>query len=116
LHYTMAFLEIVKAGRKLRVKLPNELILFIRTLTVAGFLLKQLNYDFKLAHETRKFFEEYPEDSWLKVNDNDIPYKRISHEKAVEQLNGWLSYLIEADPRLYHIVKKYISQYNLIDR
>lgn len=114
--YTTAYMEILKAAKKLRIKLPNETIIFIRTLTIAGFLMKQLNYEFKLATETKKFFAEFPEDSWLKNNDNAIPYKRVNHEKAIEQLNGWLTYLIEIDPRLYHVVKKFISKYNLVDK
>lgn len=114
--YTTSFMEILKASRKLKIKLPNEMVLFIRTLTMAGFLMKQLNYYFELAPETRRFFAEHPEDTWLKGNEHTIPYKRVSHEKAIEQLNGWLTYLIETDPNLYHVVKQFIGKHNLIDK
>ncbi len=114
--YTVAYFHILKAGQKFRVRLPNETVLFIRTLTIAGFLAKQLDYDFKLADETKKFFAEFPEDSWLQSIDNASPYKRLSHEKAIEQLNGWLSYLVEVDPKLYQLTKNYFKQYRLVDR
>lgn len=113
--YTVAFFDILKAARKLKVKLPKEAVLFIRTLTIAGFLAKQLDFDFKLAAETNKFFKEFPKETWLESIDNAIPYQRISHERAVEQLSGWLSYLIEVDQKLYYVVKDYLKKYNLID-
>lgn len=114
--YTVAYFHILKAGKKFRVKVPNEAVLFIRTLTIAGFLAKQLDYDFKLADETKKFFAEFPQDLWLKSIDETAPYKRLSHEKAIEQLNGWLSYLVEVDLKLYHLIKDYLKQYRLVDR
>lgn len=114
--YTVVFFDILKTAKKLKVKLPNEAVLFIRALTIFGFLAKQLDFYFELAVETRKFFKEFPMETWLKSIDNATPYKRISHERAIEQLNGWLTYLIEIDPKLYHVVKKYINKYNLIDR
>lgn len=114
--YTLAFLDILKAARKLRVKLPKEAVLFIRTLTILGFLSKQLNIDYKLSDETKSFFREFPKEKWPNSLDNATPYKRISHEKAIEQLNGWLSYLIEIDPTLYNVVKNQLKKYNLIDK
>ena len=114
--YTSAFAEMARAAKKMRIKLPRETVLFVRALTIAGFLAKQLNFKFKLADETKKFFKEFPEKLWLKDNDNAVPYRRLSHEKAIEQLNGWLTYLIEADPNLYHVVKKFLNKYNLVDR
>lgn len=114
--YTLAFLDVLKAARKLRVKLPREAVLFIRTLTIAGFLAKQLDTTYKLSDEVYNFFQEFPKETWLNPLDDTPPYKRISHERAVEQLNGWLSYLIEIDPSLYDIVKNQIKKYNLVDK
>ena len=114
--YTLAFLDILKAARKFRVKLPKEAVLFIRTLTIAGFLAKQLDINYKLTDETKNFFSEFPKETWKSSPDNTTPYKRISHERAIEQLNGWLSYLIEIDISLYHIVKNQLKKYNLIDK
>lgn len=114
--YTLAFLDVLKAARKLRVKLPKEAVLFIRTLTIAGFLLKQLDIEYKLSDEVDNFFKEFPKATWLNSLDDTPPYKRTSHEKAVEQLNGWLSYLIEIDPTLYRVVKNQLKKYNLVDK
>lgn len=114
--YTLGFLDVLKAARKLRVKLPKEAVLFVRTLTIAGFLAKQLNITYKLSDEVYNFFKEFPKETWLNPLDDTPPYKRISHEKAIEQLNGWLSYLIEVDVSLYHVVKNQLKKYNLIDK
>lgn len=114
--YTLAFLDVLKAAKKLRVKLPREAVLFVRTLTIAGFLLKQLDPDYRLTDEVESFFKEFPKETWLNPYDDAPPYKRMSHEKAVEQLNGWLSYLIEIDPSLYEVVNSQLKKYNLIDK
>lgn len=110
--YTSVFLEIVNAARKYRIKLPKEMVLFLRTLSIAGYLAKELDYEFKLTDETKKFFEKHPEDTILQEWDKYGPYKRISHERAIEELNSWLSYLVEIDPDLYQLVKHTISKYN----
>lgn len=112
--YTVVFLEILNAARRYRIKLPKEMVIFIRTLTIVGFLAKELDYEFKLADETKKFFEIYPENTILKDWDQFSPYKRINHERAIESLNGWLSYLIEVDPDLYKIVRNHVKQYNIV--
>lgn len=111
--YIVVFLEILKAARKYRIKLPKEMVLFIRTLSIAGYLAKELDYEFKLTDETKKFFEKYPENTILKEWDQYSPYKRITHERAIESLNSWLSYLVEVDHDLYRLVKDHIKQYNL---
>lgn len=111
--YTIVILEIVNAAKKYRIKLPKEMIIFLRTLSIAGYLAKELDYEFKLTDETKKFFEKHPEDTILKEWDKYSPYKRISHERAIEQLNSWLSYLVEIDPDLYQLVKHHISKYNV---
>ncbi len=111
--YTVVFLEILNSARKYHIKLPKEMVIFIRTLTIVGFLAKELDYEFKLAEETKKFFEIYPEEVILKDWDQYSPYKRIGHERAIETLNSWLAYLVEVDPDLYMLVQQYFKQYTL---
>ncbi len=111
--YTVVFLEIVKAAQKYRIKIPKEMVIFIRTLSIVGYLAKELDYEFKLTDETNKFFTLYPEHIILKEWDQFSPYKRIGHERAIENLNSWLSYLVEVDIELYRLVKQHIKQYNL---
>ncbi len=108
--YSVIFLEIINASRKYRVKLPSETVAFLRALSIIGFLTKQLDISFKITEETKAFFNRYPEETLLQYTQPQS-YQRISYEKAVEQLNDWLSYLVEVDPTLYQLVKKQISQY-----
>ena len=114
--YAVYYLEIIKAGQKYKVKLPKESVLFIRLLSMVGFLSKELNYEYKLSDEVKEFFQIHPEDSLLKEDDYAPLFKRINREEAIEKLNGWLSYLIEIDPPLYQLVKEKFKEYNAIDR
>lgn len=113
--YTVYFLGIMKAGQKFKVKLPKQAVLFIRLLSMIGFLSKELNYEYKLAEEMKEFFKIHPEETLLDENDYAPLFKRISREKAIEKLNNWLSYLIEIDPPLYKLVKGKFKEYNTID-
>lgn len=110
--YTGVFLEILNSARKYRIKVPKELVVVIRTLTIMGYLAKELDYEFRLTDETKKFFKEFPEEVILEEWDQYSPYKRIGRERAVESLNGWLDYIAETDHDLYSLVKQHISQYN----
>lgn len=114
--YTVVYLQIVNAAKRYKAKLPKETVMFIRTLSIVGFLAKELDYEFRLTEETKHFFKKYPESSWLKEKETAIPYKRISHERAIDQLNSWLAYLAEIDPGLYQLVNQYIKKYNFIDK
>lgn len=113
--YALYYLEIIKAGQKYKVKLPAEAVLFIRTLSIGGFLSKQLNYKYKLGEQIKEFFEIHPEETLLDEDDYAPLFKRINREKAIEKLNGWLSYLVEIDPPLYQLVKEKFKEYNAID-
>ncbi|MDP2649645.1 MAG: AarF/ABC1/UbiB kinase family protein, partial [bacterium] len=114
--YVVVLLSLVKAGQKYKVKLPKEIIRFIRTLSIIGFLAKELNYEYKLAYEIRDFLIKHPITTFIDKEDlNPPPFKRISREKAIEQLNNWLSYLVEIDPGLYQLVKEKLKEYNSIE-
>lgn len=114
--YTVVALQIMKAAKRYKIKMPKESVLLIRTLSIVGFLAKELDYSYHLTDETKKFFQQYPEETWLKDSDDSMPYKRMSHERAIEKLNAWLAYLVEIDPQLYRLVQERIKKYNLIDR
>lgn len=114
--YAVYYLEIIKAGQKYKVKLPKQAVLFIRLLSMVGFLSKELNYEYKLAEEMKEFLRIHPEETLLDENDYAPLFKRINREQAIEKLNNWLSYLIEIDPPLYQLVKDKFKEYNSIDK
>ncbi|EKD65324.1 MAG: hypothetical protein ACD_50C00117G0006 [uncultured bacterium] len=114
--YTVFYLQIIKAGQKYKVKLPKEAVLFIRTLSITGFLSKELNFDYMLAEEMKKFLIIHPEETLLNDDDYVPLFKRINREKAIEKLNNWLAYLVEIDPELYQLVKEKFKEYNAIDK
>lgn len=113
--YTIVFFKILKASESFNVKLPKEATIFIRALSIIGFLAKEMDYEFKLVDETRKFLKHHPLDTLIK-DDIPQPFKRINHERALEELNNWLTFLVEKDPALYHLVNNYIGRYNVVDR
>ena len=114
--YAVYYLEIIKAGQKYKVKLPTQAVLFIRLLSMVGFLSKELNYNYKLAEEMKEFLTIHPEETLLDENDYAPLFKRINREQAIEKLNNWLSYLVEIDPPLYQLVKEKFKEYNVIDK
>lgn len=111
--YTVVLLEILKAAESLKVKLPKEIAILLRTLSIIGFLAKELDYSFKLAVEVKKFISKYPEEKLIGEN-IPTPFRRINRERAIEMLNNWLAYLFEKDPSLYNVVNAYISRYNIV--
>ncbi len=113
--YAVYYMEIIKAGQKYKVKLPKQTVLFIRLLSMVGFLSKELNYNYKLAKEMNEFLEIHPEETLLDENDYAPLFKRINREQAIEKLNNWLSYLTEIDPSLYKLVKGKFMEYNSVD-
>ncbi len=112
--YIAVFLRAIKLGKQFRTKLPNQAALFIRTLSVWGFLAKDLNNDFRISNEIRDFFAIHPEKTLLKEEDYSPLFIRINRERAIEQLNSWLSYLMDIDPILYQLVKEKIKEYGVI--
>ncbi len=111
--YTVMILQTLQFVNRYQIKLPKQIIIFIRALSIFGFLAKELDYEFRASEEIIKFFEKYPEDKLPKTDTNYIPYRRLNKEEALDRLNSWLAYLIEIDPKLYQVVNKYFSQYNL---
>src|SRR3989344_2139876 len=54
--YVSMFLELIKLGQQFKIKLPKEAALFIRTLSMWGFLTRELNFDFRMSREIKDFF------------------------------------------------------------
>jgi predicted unusual protein kinase regulating ubiquinone biosynthesis (AarF/ABC1/UbiB family) len=113
--YAMLFLQIVKAAQEYKIRLPENTAVFIRALSIVGFLSKELNRDYKLNGEIKTFFEANPPETFLKDSDYSSSFKRINRERALEKLNSWLSYLAERDNSLYQLVKEKLKEYNAIN-
>lgn len=113
--YAVFYLQIIKAGRQFKVKLPNQAVAFIRALSIIGFLSKELNHKYRLGNEMEDFFKLHPADTLIDEDDYAPLFKRINREQAIEKLNNWLAYLLEIDPPLYQLVKEKFKEYNAID-
>ena len=109
LDYAMIIMRLLKAARKYNVKIPSELAIFLRALSMIGFLSKEMNFEFMLSEEIKDFFILYPEERFP-LNAKQMP-QRINRELALEKLSNWLSHLIEVDPKLYQLVKGKLNQY-----
>lgn len=113
--YNTVFLQIIKAGKKYNIKLPKELAVFSRGLAIFGLLAKQMDRNFYVTDEMKRFFQIYPLEQILE-NEITPAIKRINREAAVERLTNWLSYLFEVDPPVYRLVQNYLSKYNVVDK
>ncbi len=111
--YTYIVLHILKFGHRYQIKLPNQMTVFIRALSIMGFLAKELNKDFVVSDVIIEFCKKYPVESLPKLDASVIPYQRLNREEAIDRLNNWLTYLMERDPKLYQLVNNYISQYTV---
>ncbi len=110
--YTTMIMQTLKFVNRYQIKLPKQMIIFIRCLSVISFLSKEMDYHYKATNEVIQFFEKYSDEVILKKDVGYIPYKRMNREEALERLNNWLAYLAETDSKLYEIVNGYISKYN----
>lgn len=108
-------LEVLKEANKYRIKIPQEAVAFLRTLSIFGLMAKQLNHSFLISAGIKNFFSEY--ESSIPIQEETIPlsYKRIGRERAMEKLQNWMSYLIEKDPVVFDLVNNYIKRYNLTE-
>ena len=110
--YTVIILQTLKFVQRYQIKLPKQMVIFIRALSIMGFLAKEMNYNFNWSELIIRFFEKYPDNKMPKIDTSTITFKRMNREEALDKLNNWLAYLIEIDPKLYHLVNNYISKYN----
>ncbi len=112
--YSLLLLQVLKEAQGYKVKLPKQLVVFVRALAIIGLMAKEMDKSFKLGGELVEFFKKNPKEKF--VRSETISYKRINREVALEKLNSWLSYLFEKDPSLYRLVNNYINKYNVINR
>ncbi|OGK31435.1 hypothetical protein A3F57_05910 [Candidatus Roizmanbacteria bacterium RIFCSPHIGHO2_12_FULL_36_11] len=100
--YTVIILQTLKFVQRYQIKLPKQMVIFIRALSIMGFLAKEMNYNFNWSELIIRFFEKYPDNKMPKIDTSTITFKRMNREEALDKLNNWLAYLIEIDPKLYH--------------
>lgn len=113
--YTTFFFQVIQSAGNYRVHLPREMSIFVKALSAMGIVAKELNASFRMSNELLYFFQNNPLEDILKDELTEPPIKRVSREKALEQLNVWFSQLLETDPKVYALVSGYISKYNLAD-
>ena len=110
---TTMLLQMLKFTARYQVKLPNQMAVFIRGMSIIGFLAKEMDYNFDGSGIIINFFQKYLEGQLEAIDTDVIPYRRINREEAIEALNNWLTYLFEADSELYQLVNNYVSKYNI---
>jgi len=114
--YASVALQTLKFTNRYQIRLPNEMVIFARTMSIMGFLVKEMNYEFKASRVAVNFFAKHPEEDLKRLDTSFIPYKRMNREEAIEKLNNWLAYLVEIDPRLFKLVNDYVSEYNIFSK
>ena len=113
--YTVVFMKLLGIAESYKIKLPKEMAIFIKALSTLGLVSKEMDYDFHLQKDFKKFFELHPEET---IPDKLVtrPIRRMSRDRAMERLNNWLAYLLEKRPDIYKLVNSYIMQYNRVDQ
>ena len=111
--HTTILLQMLKFTARYQVKLPKQMVVFIRAMSIISFLAKEMDDDFDASGTVIKFFQKYPESQLEKIDVDNIPYRRMNREEAIDALNNWLTYLFELDPKLYQLVNNYVSKYNI---
>lgn len=107
--YLGMLLQTLTMINKYKIKLPTQMVSFLRAFSLIGFLAKECDPRFSLTQTVNDFFETHPEKTFPT---HDITYrtnKRMGREEALDKLNNWLLYLSETDPNLYHLLNKYVE-------
>ncbi len=110
--YSIVFMKLLSAARSYRLRVPKEIATFIKLLATLGFVSKQLKPDYFATSEIRKFFESNPNLPYLPDLGITGVSRKLGREKALEELNEWLAYLIEADYEIYNLINNYLKKYN----
>ena len=111
---TVLFMKLVGAGENYKLKLPQDMVIFLKAFSTLGLVAKEMDFAFSLTEEFKHFFKVHPEET-IPVTPKTKPSLRMSRERAMEQLNNWLSYLMEARPDIYKLVQSSIMKYNTTD-
>lgn len=112
--YLTMILQMLRFVSRYKIRLPNEMAVFTRAISIIGFLAKELDYDFNMSSTILEFCREYPPEKLPHQDIDSIPYKRLSREHAIERINNWMTYLVEKDPSLYKLVATHIAGYNVL--
>ena len=111
--HTTMLLQMLKFTARYQVRLPKQMAVFIRAMSIISFLAKEMDDDFDASGIVIRFFQKYPENQLEKIDNDTVPYRRMNREEAIEALNNWLTYLFETDSSLYQLVNNYVSKYNI---
>lgn len=109
--YTIMALQMLKFAQRYQIKLPKQMAVFIKALSIISFLAKEIDYKFYLTDIILHFCKKYPVETIPKKEISVSPYKRINREEAIDRFNNWLAYLLEIDQKLYQLVENYMSSY-----
>ncbi|MBI4130532.1 AarF/ABC1/UbiB kinase family protein [Candidatus Roizmanbacteria bacterium] len=109
--HTAILLQMMKFVQRYRIKLPPSIVVFIRMMSIIGFLAKELDYEFNTSSTVIEFCQKYKDMIVLPDDDGAVRYKRLNQEVAFDRLNNWMMYLVEKDPKLYQVVSSYIAKY-----
>lgn len=107
--YTTMFIHMLKYVQRYHIKVPKECIIFLRALSIIGFLAKEMDISFRAADEINYFFKTHSKMEIARSEMTSMPYKRISKEEALEKVTNWLANLFETDQALYQVVNKAVS-------
>lgn len=109
--YSVVFMKLLSSARNYRLRIPKDIATFIKLLATLGFVAKQLNNKYEIKMEIRRFFKENPDLPYLPDLGITGVSRKISREKALEELNDWLAYLVETDYSIYNLINNYINKY-----
>jgi len=113
--YTILFMKLLGIAESYKLKLPQDMAIFIKAFSTLGLVAKEMDYEYRITKDFKHFFEVHPEET-IPNRDAVTPYRRINRDRAMERLNNWLSYLLEKRPDIYKVVNSYIMQYNRVDQ
>jgi ubiquinone biosynthesis protein len=112
--YAVMVLDISKYSQRYNIRFPKEMYIFMRAISIIGFMAKEMDKKFDAVDTMRKFFIRYPiEKSIPKRAPGEVLNQRINREEAIEKLNNWLMFLLEVDQDLYNRVGVFISKIDL---
>lgn len=109
--YSVIFMKLLSSARNYRLRIPKDIATFIKLLATLGFVAKQLNNGYEIKREIHKFFKENPDLPYLPDLGITSVSRKLSREKALEELNDWLAYLVEKDYEIYNLINNYIKKY-----
>ncbi len=108
-NFTKLYLEIIKTGQYLNVKIPEGMLAAMRTVVVYKSWAQFLEPDFHHMRETYHHILEAVDYNSLTNNDQDKE-ETITLEEALEHVLDWSAQLAEADMPLYNQIQKILKE------